>query len=90
MDLLSHDTVLLPEHLDLLIIANHLFELRILFLQDEQLLVEVVGATLPLEIQNVLQMLDLFLKLRDERVILSTDLVLANFCHDLLSPVGKL
>ena len=51
---------------------------------------EVVGATLPLEIQNVLQMLDLFLKLRDERVILCTDLVLADFCHDLLSPVCKL
>ena len=49
-----------------------------------------MSATLAFEIQNVLQMLDLFLELGDKRIILSTDLILADFCHDFLSPVGEL
>lgn len=51
---------------------------------------EIVSAALALEIQNVLQMLDLFLELGHKRIILSTDLILADFGHDFLSPVGEL
>ena len=49
-----------------------------------------MSATLAFEIQNVLQMLDLFLELGDKRIILSTDLILADFCHDFLSPISEL
>ena len=51
---------------------------------------EIVSAALALEIQNVLQMLDLFLELGHKRIILSTDLILADFCHNFLSPVSEL
>ena len=90
MDLLPHNAIFLTKHCDLLIIIDHLLELRVFLLQDQQLLMEIVSATLAFEVQNILQMLDFFLELGDECIILSTDLVLTDFCHDFLSSIGEL
>ena len=51
---------------------------------------KIVSATLAFQIQNVLQMLNLFLELGDKCIILSTDLILADFSHDFFSPVSEL
>ena len=61
MKLLAHNTVLLAKCLDLIVILHHVFKLRILFFQNEQLLVKIVSSTLAFKIQNVLQVLDLLL-----------------------------
>ena len=51
---------------------------------------KIVCATLSFEIQNVLQVLDFFLKLDDQSVVGSTDLISADFRHDLLCSISKL
>ena len=51
---------------------------------------QVVGTTSPLKVQNLFQVLDFFLKLLDEGIVLGTDLVGAHFRHDLLGSVCEL
>ena len=61
VELLAHDAILLTKSLNFNIFVHHVFKFAVLFFQDEQLLVEIVSSTLALKIQNVLQVLNLFL-----------------------------
>ena len=73
MDLLSHDSILLPELLDLVVattaVSHHFLKLRVLLFKNKELLVKVVCSALSFQIENVLEVLDFLLELGDESII---------------------
>ena len=75
-------------HLD--IIVDHLFEFRVLLLQNEKLLVQIVCSTSSFEIEYFLKMLDFFLEFCNQSIVSSADLVCTDFSHDLLGSICKL
>ena len=85
-----HLVVLLPEFVSVALFGHDVSQLRVFFFQHEQLLVEVVGTAFALEVQDVLKVRDLLLKLDHERVICCADLICACFCHNLLRAICKL
>ena len=89
LQLLPHYPVLLLQLLHFFVVPHDFLKLAVLFLEDEQLLMEVVSATFALQIQNVLQVLNLFLELDDKSVISRANLIGTDFGHNLLGPVRK-
>ena len=61
LELLAHYLVLISQLMHLSIPLDHVFKLGVLFFQNEKLLVHIVGASFSLQVQDFLQVLDLFL-----------------------------
>jgi len=77
LQLTPHDLVFLCQ-LGALLSASYsddFLEFTVLFFEDKELLVHVVSTSFALQIQNILQMLDLFLKLDHKSVISGANLI---------------
>jgi len=85
----AHDLVLVLEAFDLVNAAGHLLKLGILLLEVEELLVNVGGAPVPLEVQDLLKVLYLLLQLLDVGIVRRAHLVRHHLHKDLLRPVRE-
>ena len=60
---LAHRPIFLPQLIHLLMISHLIFQLSIFLFQNKQLLMKIMSASLTLQIQDVLQMLNFLLEL---------------------------
>ena len=90
LELQPHHLVLLLELFDLIYLSSHLLEFGILLFQMKQLLVNVTGTPTSLQVEDLFEVLDLFLELLNVRIICGSHLVGLDLDHDLFGSISKL